>query len=111
MAEAVRFKCDACGHAIEAWSDGNPYYINDAGEKEYAYHPDHERLDRCIGNDSPHLCLNCGEEFMVDSEHPIQKCPKCKESKIVDTFLLDGHLCPFCSGGTFGKDPDFFCIS
>jgi len=48
MAEAVRYVCGKCGHAIEAWSDGNPYYIDDAGTKQYAYHPDHERLARCI---------------------------------------------------------------
>ncbi len=54
-------------HAVEAWSDGNPYYIDGGGAKLYAYHPDHDSLAQCIGNDDPHLYLSCGREFMVDS--------------------------------------------
>ena len=26
--------------SIEAWDEGNPYYINEDGKKQYAYHPD-----------------------------------------------------------------------
>ena len=51
MAQRTTWLCTTCGHSIAAWSDGNPYYIDEAGEKQYAYHPDHERLARCIGND------------------------------------------------------------
>lgn len=40
MAEGIRYICDNCSRAIEAWSDGNPYYIDDSGNKKYAYHPD-----------------------------------------------------------------------
>ena len=29
---------DHCVSAIEAWDDGNPYFKNQDGEKEYAYH-------------------------------------------------------------------------
>ncbi len=111
MAEAKRFICNQCGHAIEAWSDGNPYYIDETGAKQYAYHPDHKRLDKCIGNDSPHLCLACGVEFMVDSRDPLQACPDCQDSRIVDTFQLSGQSCPFCKTGTFRDAPDFFLIS
>ncbi len=111
MAEAVRYVCSACGRAIEAWSDGNPYYIDKRGRKRYAYHPDHERLARYIGNDSPHLCLACGEEFYVDSRAPIAECPKCKVTNIADTFRLEGQQCPYCNKGLFAIDPDFHCIS
>ncbi len=31
MAEARRFVCGNCDKTIEAWSDGNPYFIDDAG--------------------------------------------------------------------------------
>jgi hypothetical protein len=71
MTQAQRFVCDRCGHAVEAWSDGNPYYNDEAGDKQYDYHPNRERLARCIGNDSPHLCLGCGTEFKVDSRAPV----------------------------------------
>lgn len=64
MADAKRFVCGSCRRVIEAWSDGNPYYLDRDGQKHYAYHPNHERLDRCIGNDLPHLCLACGEKFV-----------------------------------------------
>ena len=58
MAEGIKYVCGKCRHTIEAWSDGNPYYIDDHGGRQYAYHPDHERLARCIGNDVPNLCLS-----------------------------------------------------
>ena len=27
MAQQVIFTCDGCGHTVESWDDGNPYYI------------------------------------------------------------------------------------
>ena len=48
MAQGFCFVCDKCDHAIVAWDDGNPYYIDDDGKKKYAYHPNHELLERCI---------------------------------------------------------------
>ena len=111
MAESKRFVCSNCAAAVEVWSDGNPYYIDLNGEKQYAYHPDHERLAMCVGNDSPHICLGCGEEFNVDSEAPIAACAKCGSSEISDTWNLDSKTCPYCCIGKFSVDPDFFAIS
>lgn len=111
MAEAVRYVCGACGRAVVAWSDGNPYFIDEAGRKQYAYHPDHERLARCIGNDSPHLCLACGENFNVDSRTPTAECPKCGANAITAIFQLGGQRCPYCKKGIFAVDPDYHCIS
>jgi protein-arginine kinase activator protein McsA len=111
MAECIRYVCDNCGEAIEAWSDGNPYYIDESGKKHYAYHPDHENLARCIGNDSPHLCLACGKQFKVDSRVRRTGCSACDSPEIVDTFHLDGRDCPFCKAGVFADDPDFWCVS
>ena len=111
MAEGVKYVCGGCHKAIEAWSDGNPYYFDDDGIKRYAYHPDHERLDRCIGNDSPHICLSCGTEFMVDSLAPETSCPKCGAGDFAVTFHLGGQRCPFCKSGVFAPDPNSYCIS
>jgi hypothetical protein len=111
MAEGIRFVCGSCEKTIEAWSDGNPYYIDDAGEKQYAYHPDHENLAKCIGNDSPHLCLGCGAESTVDSRAPFKACPKCDSEEIVDTFALGDKRCPYCKNGVFTRDPNFMCVS
>ena len=111
MAEGIRYVCGACHRASEAWSDGNPYYIDATGRKQYAHHPDHERLARCIGNDTPHLCLACGEEFNVDSRAETAECPKCTSGDIVDTFQLNGRRCPYCEAGVFTADPDFHRIS
>jgi len=111
MAEGIRFKCSDCGKTIDAWSDGNPYYIDSHGKKEYAHHPDHKNLARCIGNDSPHLCLRCGEEFLVDSREPISTCPKCGSKDISDAYRLDGRTCPFCNQGAFQLDPTYHAIS
>jgi len=76
MAETLRFVCKTCGKAVESWSDGNPYYIDPIGKKQYAYHLDHERLALCAANDSPHLCWACGKKFMVDSRSPTTHMPK-----------------------------------
>ena len=111
MAEGRQYVCEKCGRAIEAWSDGNPYYIDKSGAKQYAYHPDHERLKKCIGNDATHLCLSCGHEFMVDSRNPVVACPRCGSSEIADTFQLDGRLCPFCKQGVFAFNPESISIS
>jgi predicted RNA-binding Zn-ribbon protein involved in translation (DUF1610 family) len=111
MAEAVRYVCDSCREAIVAWSDGNPYYIDASGAKRYAYHPDHEHLALCIGNDSPHLCLACRERFMVDSWEPVAVCPTCGAAEIADCFHLGELRCPYCKAGVFAADPDFHCIS
>ena len=111
MAQAQRFVCDGCGHAVKAWSDGNPYYLDESGAKQYAYHPDHERLARCIGNDSPHLCLACGAECMVDSRAPVTACPGCGAGDLAGTYQLGGRPCPYCKAGAFAVDPAFRCIS
>lgn len=109
MATGMRFVCGGCDKSIEAWDDGNPYYIEN-GRKQYAYHPGGP-LELCIGNDSPHLCLSCGHEFMIDSNAPITKCPKCKADTIVCTTMLDGKACPYCKQGIFVIDPGWHAIS
>jgi predicted RNA-binding Zn-ribbon protein involved in translation (DUF1610 family) len=111
MAQGIKLVCNKCRKAIEAWDDGNPYYIEWDGTKHYAYHPDRENFERCIGNDDPHLCLSCGTEFMVDNLAPISRCPKCASEDICTTYHLDGKSCPFCTKGTFVRDPNYSCIS
>jgi len=111
MAEALQYICSSCGHTVQAWSDANPYYIDESGCKQYAYHPDFEGLARCIGVDSPHICLACGEGFRVDSEAPTDECPKCGSDNFVGTFELNEQRCPYCKKGVFAVDPTFCIIS
>ncbi len=111
MAEGLLFVCANCQKSVHSWSDGNPYYIDDAGKKRYAYHPDHERLALCVGNDSAHLCLACGAEFKVDSRSPVAACPGCGSAEIVDTSSLGGRRCPYCKAGEFAADLGGYCIS
>ena len=111
MAESRTFVCNQCNRTIEAWSDGNPYYIDSSGEKHYAYHPDHENLAKCIGNDTPHLCLSCGYEFKVDSRSPTTDCKKCNSENIIDMYKLNGEKCPACHKGTLHIDPERYSIS
>ena len=110
MAQGFHFVCDKCDHTIEAWDDGNPYYIEFVvitktgkvkQKKKYAHHPNDELVARCIGNDVEHLYLSCKKEFMVDSEAPITTCSKCKSSEIVDTMELAGKSCPYWKEGVF----------
>ena len=77
--------------AVTAWDDGNPYYFDEEGKKAYAYHPDSMR-ERCIGNDVPHPCLGCGDEFRVDSNAPtctLSGC--CSHSLIRMSPSFDGY--------------------
>jgi DNA-directed RNA polymerase subunit RPC12/RpoP len=111
MAQGVTYVCSDCGTSIEAWDEGNPYYRDEKGRKKYAYHPDSEHLALCIGNDADFLCLGCGKKFKVDSEAPIDRCPKCKSTEIVDRYELEGKQCPYCMKGKFGADPNGFVIS
>lgn len=111
MAESRTFVCNQCNKNIEEWSDGNPYYIDSKGLKHYAYHPDHEKLAKCIGNDVPHLSLSCGYEFKVDSRAPVTDCRKCYSENIIGTYKLNGEKCPACSKGSFHFAPGHFTVS
>lgn len=111
MAECRRHVCTHCTRAVEAWSDGNPYYLDAAGRKQYAYHPDHERLALCIGNDAPHLCLACGSQTKVDSRRPRTTCRRCTGAALVHTFDLAGRQCPYCHTGAFALDPSWYAVS
>jgi len=111
MAEGFRFACDRCDRELIAWSDGNPYFLDERGRKQYAYHPDHDNLERCIGNDTPHLCLDCGTELMIDSRDPRDTCPGCGSRIISDCLDLDGKPCPGCKSGRLRRDPDWFAVS
>lgn len=111
MAEQRRFECPECGESITAWSDGNPYYLDANGDKVYAYHPNHDELERCIGNDSPHICLACAATFTVDSRDPRSECPSCGGTSFVPVFQLEGEMCPWCHEGTIVKDPRIQAIS
>ena len=110
MAAGVRFRCGNCAREIEAWDEGNPYYVDGRGRKRYAYHTDPRRL-QCTGVDSPMLCLGCGAEVMSDSEAPLSACPHCASVELVDTWHLAGRPCPNCKQGRFAQVPDEFMIS
>ena len=111
MAIGYLYICDNCGRRIEAWDDGNPYYFDKAGKKKYAHHPDHENLKKCIGNDTPHICLDCGKQFKIDSLNPVTKCPKCKSGKIESLWKIGERRCPYCKEGVFHPDLNYFMIS
>ena len=111
VAQSRFLVCCGCGFEIEAWSDGNPYYRDHRGRKRYAYHPDHERLARCIGNDEPHLCLQCGAQIKVDSLKPVSQCRKCKAGPLIALRDLEGRPCPHCSAGKYVLDSERGAIS
>jgi DNA-directed RNA polymerase subunit RPC12/RpoP len=110
MAQCIRFACDNCSNDIEAWDDGNPYYFDRRGVKKYAYHPD-PNFERCVGNDSARLCLECGAQALVDSRTQLARCPTCSSDKIVSLSGVAGRRCPFCKLGILYQDRDFFCVS
>ncbi|MBF0234456.1 MAG: hypothetical protein HQK65_15655 [Desulfamplus sp.] len=99
MAEQRIFTCSHCHKSVSAWSDGNPYYINEQGDKQYAYHPNHDLLSKCIGNDIPHICLGCGHEFNMDSLNPVSQCSRCHCEQLIACFNLEAQTCPYCKQG------------
>ena len=110
MAQGVEFVCSFCERGVSAWDDGNPYYIDRdrmamkglprSRCKVYVYHP-HEPRFPVEGNDVPHLCMDCGHEFNVDSELNRTTCTKCRSTEIVDCFDLNERTCPWCRKGAF----------
>ncbi len=100
MAIAHVYECQHCGRSIETWNEDSPYFLDEQGNKAYAYHPGIDRY-MIIWNDSPHLCLPCGLEIMVDSRSPRKTCPKCTSPEITDTWELDRKPCPDCGDGSF----------
>jgi DNA-directed RNA polymerase subunit RPC12/RpoP len=110
LAQAVKYNCTHCKHEIVAWDEGDPYFLDRKGAKVYAYHPNPDR-DRCIGVDSPHLCLDCGSQFRVDSRAPIDACMNCGSKNIANIYVLENRRCPACRKGTFVRDPKYVLIS
>jgi hypothetical protein len=54
------------------------------GKRNMRTPPQHDLLEQCIGNNSPHICLACSEEFMVDPFFLISARLKCKEGKFAE---------------------------
>lgn len=104
MAASRTFICDACGHSIEVWDDGNPYFIDAGGVRRYAYHPDPLR-DRCTGVEWPAVCLQCGADVVQDSAAPLERCPRCDALALTDATALLGCQCPYCCRGVFRQGP------
>lgn len=110
MAIAACYRCSSCSFKIVAWSDGNPYYLDELGNKIYAYHPD-EKHDLCIGNDVPNICSSCAAEVQIDSRFPSRTCPQCAALALVELTELGGRQCPKCKSGMFVADTHFQLIS
>lgn len=128
MAEGRKLICSHCGYALEAWSDGNPFFLSDAGEPQFFYHPNESQLEEYIqqsegryltgearqdfmvkrvGNMNDLLCLDCGNTFRLDADRQPTVCPqeRCKSKNGVDVWLLSGKTCPRCKTGTFRGMP------
>jgi len=90
MADGIRFVCDSCGFAIEAWSE---LWIEDKP------------------NDVHYLCRDCGQEVKIDGRLKESICPECKSTKVVGTYWLEGVQCPKCRNGSFGEGEEFYCFT
>jgi hypothetical protein len=110
MALSRTFVCTGCAHTVEAWDEGNPYYADERGERQYVYHPSPEH-ERATGNEWPALCLGCGAEVTQDSAAPVRSCPECASTDLVDAWDLEGRACPYCRAGAFAEDPRAIKIS
>ena len=100
MAAGRIYRCGSCGLRLEAWDEGEPYYFDERGEKRHAHHPSPER-ERCVGTESPHLCMDCAAEFLAGDADAPPACPACGSSRVLWTWLLEGRACPRCRTGAF----------
>jgi hypothetical protein len=105
MASGYIFACTHCAFTFEAWDDGNPYILDGDGVKQHVYHPDLRR-DLAVGNDVPHLCLDCGTLTDIDSEKPRTTCRRCRSTRIIDCCNADASPCPKCKQGTLQRSDD-----
>jgi nitrous oxidase accessory protein NosD len=111
MASGETYRCNQCRFDVMVWSDGNPFYRDEKGAKHYAYHPNHDLLDRCIGNDPSRLCRSCLETFIHDSDRPAPTCAKCGSADTLDLHEIAGTTCPKCQKGKMTHDPNSYAIS
>lgn len=104
---------------MEAWDYGNPYIIDQSGERQHCLHPAagdiikdvraviaiadpdvlHKDAGR-MGNESDLLCLDCGHSTRLDPDVDTLTCAKCGGAKLRDHMELDGAACPKCRKGT-----------
>jgi hypothetical protein len=100
MAESRRFVCTQCAHEIEAWSDGNPFYLDERGRKRHAYHPDHENLDRCVGNDVPHLVFRADKERKSIRARPAPSAGNARQNRWLRRGSWKERLVLFVAAGS-----------
>ena len=133
MACSVIHRCPVCSFEIEAWSDGNPYILDDRNRPKFYYHPcESERIEIIAscewarsktdaelsqilelksGIMSDMICLECAGKFKCDTEKKKPKCRKCGSENVHDQFLLEGVTCPKCHRGQFPDVPERGAIS
>lgn len=109
MAERIRTVCPACEWSVKAWSDGNPYLIED-GTKRYVPHPSQD-WDKAVGNDVPAVCLDCGRQTTLDSRAPRKACSRCRSGRLRPAYSLAGCECPRCHDGQMARDDSYRMIS
>ena len=105
MAMGRLIVCSACNVVLEAWDEGHPYFVTEAGAKQYAHHPD-ARRDDCQGIDVDIVCLACGHQDVRDRAKKLVPCSGCQSTDVVGRHELDGRPCPYCKAGhlSFSKE-------
>ncbi len=126
--------CPACGFEVEAWDDGHPYIVDDAGRRHFFYHPaERDVIDpivaksawakgltydelqtevpRHLGNMAETICGDCGAEDRTDRGPNGFVCGKCGSHQVWDLMELAGKPCPKCKTGRFSDEPQLGGIS
>jgi len=47
------------------------------------------------------LCLECTNDFTIDIQKDVNKCPKCSSKNTIPVDNLEGFKCPSCNNGHF----------
>ena len=121
------FTCDSCSFEIASWGDGNPYIEGPDGKRHHFYHPcEDEQIARIVetilgrvptsneidemlqqhcGNESNHICLDCGSRSLRNEKEAKVPCRDCGSTSVADAYHLAKKPCTACKAGTFDVGP------
>jgi len=114
MALISTIKCDMCDLQLPTGAGGHMYVISPTGERVVCPHPLEEatikrvtkldwsaaRAKGLLGHISDCVCFECSEQFNLDVERDVKRCPKCGSLDVRTANASVGASCPKCHEGT-----------
>lgn len=111
-------KCDHCGLAFPIGWGSYTYATDDSGHRIVCGHPDEmeevraitgmewseARAASWIGHASHCMCFDCAEQFDLDLDRDVKKCPVCGSLHVRSAHGAVAEKCPRCKTGVFREE-------